>query len=205
MSETGFLEDDFQKDLQLAADGDLDARNRLWSKHYDTFRACAKAFVDNDWARRGDRYGVSIGGTHIVNVAYERLHDRSAALGKGRAWFFRCFYTECMRIVIDHYRMRKNDKQRRVSLNSHVLPDQGTSADPGVIYDILAALERLDPKSGQIAMLKIFESVRDPEQPGAYRGLRNNEVAEMLGYSLRLVEQRWQFAKAYLLDKLGPG
>jgi hypothetical protein len=33
--------------------------------------------------------------------------------------------------------------------------------------------------------------------------LTNSEVAELMGISLRLVEQEWRFAKAYLMTQLG--
>ena len=39
--------------------------------------------------------------------------------------------------------------------------------------------------------------------PGAQRGLRNPEIAERLGVSLRLVEKRWKLVKALLFENLG--
>ncbi|MCA8976206.1 MAG: hypothetical protein KDC98_15905 [Planctomycetes bacterium] len=199
--------DRFNDDLERAANGDAEARRRLWSEHYDMLRDCAKAWFDKNWRRRGDDFGISLGGTDIVNVAYQRLHDRTAAMEKGRTFFFRCFYTECLRIAVDHYRKTKNEKGRgehgRVQLEPEFMRDDRGTADPGVIYDILAELERMDARVGQVAMLKVFETCPDPKNPGSRRGLTNAEVAKLLDCSLRTVEGDWAFAKSYLLKKLG--
>ena len=150
---------------------------------------------------------VSLDGTDIVHAAYERLHDRTAALARGKAFFFRVFYTECMRIVVDHYRKTKNDKGRgkhqRVELQSSFVQDQRLLADFDAIYDVLAELERQDARVGQVAMLKVFENRAVEGKPGATRGLSNTEVAELLGMGLRTVEKDWAFAKAFLLERLG--
>ncbi|MCR9248337.1 MAG: ECF-type sigma factor [bacterium] len=199
-------QDRFAEDLEKAANGDRAARDRLWSEHYDMFRECANSWMENNWQQRGADFGISLGGTDIVNAAYARLRDRTAALEKGRTWFFRCFYTELMRIAIDHYRKTKNDKGRgdrkRVAVESQFLRDQGVSPDLGPIYDILDELRQMNERTGQVAMLKILESKPDPKKPGAFRGLQNDEVAELLGWSLRQVEQDWRFAKSYIMNKL---
>ena len=199
----------FSEDLRRAADGDLEARNRLWANHYETLQQCAKAWVANHWQRRGDGYGVSLCGTDIVNAAYERLHDRTAALVNGKSYFFRVFYTECMRIVVDHWRKTKNDKGRgkhkRVELQSQFLQDQRLHADFDVLYELLAELRQLDERVYQVAVAKVFDSRPVEGETGATRGLTNQEVAEMLDMGLRTVEKDWAFAKAWLLKKLGDG
>jgi len=197
----------FTDDLQRAADGDLGVRQRLWADHYATLHQCAKAWFAANWQRRGEPFRVSLDGTDIVHAAYERLHDRTAALARGKAFFFRVFYTECMRIVVDHYRKTKNDKGRgkhqRVELQSSFVQDQRLLADFDAIYDVLAELERQDARVGQVAMLKVFENRAVEGKPGATRGLSNTEVAELLGMGLRTVEKDWAFAKAFLLERLG--
>ena len=199
----------FTADLRRAAEGDHEARNRLWADHYATLHQCAKAWFANHWKRRGDEFGVSLDGTDIVNAAYERLHDRTAAMVNGRAFFFRVFYTECLRIVVEHYRKTKNDKghgkQKRVELQSQFLHDQRVHADFDVLYDVLAEIGRQDERMGQVAMLKVFETRPAEGKPGATRGLTNQEIATLLGIGLRTVEKDWSFAKAFLLKKLGDG
>lgn len=196
----------FAEDLRRAAEGNAEARQRLWADHYDTLHQCAKAWFAHHWKRRGDNFGVSLDGTDIVNAAYERLHDRTAAMANGKSYFFRAFYTECMRIVVDHYRKTKNDKghgkQKRVELQSQFLQERRLQADFDALYDILAELEHEDLRVGQIAMLKVFETRPVEGKPSATRGLTNQEVADLLGLGLRTVEKDWSFAKAFLLKKL---
>ncbi len=197
----------FTDDLRRAADGDVEARNRLWNDHYEMLHQCAKAWVTQNWRRRGDEYAVSLGGTDIVHAAFERLRDRTAAMENGRAYFFRAFYTECLRIVVDHYRKTKNDRGRgklkRVELDAEILKDNKVHADFEVLYGILTELEQQDRRVGQVAMLKVFVNRPVEDKAGATRGLTNAEVAEEMGIGLRTVEKDWAFAKAYLLKRLG--
>lgn len=198
---------EFADDLRAAAEGDGEAKSRLWAKHYEMLRGCAKTWYANNWNRRGPEFGVSLDGTDIVNVAYERLRDRTAAMENGRAYFFRVFYTECMRIVVDHYRKTKHEKgrgdRRRVDLPSQPLEDKRSYADPDRIFQVLDELEAEDARVGLIAKLKVLENRPVEGQPGAMRGLTNAEVAEMIGYSLKVVENEWAFAKAFLTSRLG--
>jgi len=199
-------ESQFSQDLRRAAEGDHEARNRLWAEHYEMLKACAGQWFNNHWKRRGDAHGVSFDGTDIVNEAYARLHARTAAMANGRAFFFRAFYTECMRIVVDHYRKTKNDKGRgpmqRVELQSQFLKEEKVHTDFEIVYEVLAELERQDARVGQVAMLKVFENRPVEGKPGATRGLTNQEVADLLDMGLRTVEKDWAFAKAYLQKRL---
>ena len=196
----------FAGDLEAAADGDKAARDRIWAEHYEMLRSCAKEWLEREWTRRGRGRAISLGGSDIVNAAYLRLRDRVAALNKGRSWFFRCFYTECLRIAVDHYRKAKRNKGPgegvRIEFVPQLLEDRRVHVDVQVVYDVLAELERIDARLGQVAMLKVFESVPDEKSPGSMRGLTNAEVAELLDYSLRTVEKDWSFAKSYILKKL---
>lgn len=198
--------DAFARDIEAAADGDKAARDRIWAEHYEMLRSCAKEWLEREWTRRGRGRAISLGGSDIVNAAYLRLRDRVAALNKGRSWFFRCFYTECLRIAVDHYRKAKRNKGPgegvRIEFVPQLLEDRRVHVDVQVVYDVLAELERIDARLGQVAMLKVFESVPDEKSPGSMRGLTNAEVAELLDYSLRTVEKDWSFAKSYILKKL---
>jgi RNA polymerase sigma-70 factor (ECF subfamily) len=197
----------FEQDLQAAASGDAQARRRLWENHYDLFHQCAKAWLKKHWAGAEEAPRVSLVGTEIVNAAFERLVDRIPALANGRSFFFKAFYTECMRIVIDHYRRTRDHKgrgaMRRQELESQFVQKERLSADFDTIHDALAELERKDHRMGQIAMLKVLESRPVSGKSGAMRGLTNEEVAELLGIGLRTVEKDWAFAKAFLHRRLG--
>lgn len=193
---------DFERDLELAASGDQAARDRFWSEHYTALRQGAKAWFDSNWRRDGRRGDISIGATHIVGAVYERLRDRTAALGKGKDWFFRCFRNECFRVFIEHLRRTKRHKQERADIECDLVHDPRTDVDLNHLAERLLALKRMDPICAHVAMLKIFEVRPDPQRPGAMRGVENLEVAQELRVSLRKVEGCWQLAKRFLTAKL---
>ncbi len=197
------MDDGFAALLQRAAEGDPVARRQLWHDHYDMLKRCASQWFEKHWGARGNVRPISLAGTELLHAAFERLHDRTAAMVNGRAYFFRAFYSECMRICVDRWRSdRGKGKGQRVEFHSQLLAgDQAVNFDR--VYDILDELERRDARMGQIAMLKVLESCPDESKPGARRALTNSEVAELMGISLRLVEQEWRFAKAYLMTQLG--
>lgn len=198
----------FTIDLQRAADGDTEARNRLWAEHYDTLRACAKAWFERHWGNEDGR-AVSLGGTDVVDAVYARLRDRTEAMAEGRAFFFKAFYTECMRIVVDHYRRAKRHRARGGSdaavRTPDLVVDPQLQVDFDTLFDLMNELERMDPRLARVAMLKIFETRRDEGPGGVIRGLTNDEVAHELGIALRTVEKDWQFAKAWLMQRIAKG
>lgn len=193
----------FDRDLESAAAGDQAAKDAFWGKHYDELRACAQQWFRQQWRPVGRRADISIGPTHIINAVYERLRERTAALSEGRAWFFHCFYNECVRVFIDHLRRTKRHKGRRAELEAEALRGTCGGADEAKVADVLTLLQRLDPTTAQVAMLKILANRPDPRKAGAVRGVQNQEVADELGICLREVEKRWPMAKAFLMRDLG--
>jgi len=197
-SDQGHDHDDFERDLERAANGGAQDRNRVWQKYYPMFKECAEEWFRNKW----DGNAVSIGATHIAGELFLRMGDRAAAMDKGRTFFFKCFYTECMRVVVDHWRAanRRRKRSQELGQDSITLDDRGREADPEQVVELLEELKRHDESVGMVAMVKVLES-RSDEQ-GGRRKLTNQEVAEMLDMGLRTVEKRWAFAKAWLSSRL---
>jgi hypothetical protein len=199
------IDDAFTRDLEAAASGDAAARDRLWGDHYELLLRAAKDYMTNRWGQQGPAAPISIGGTHVLHAVYERMRNRLAAMAKGRAWFFRCFQTECMRVAVEHYRRTKRHKfgggARRKDLDSVELPPAPPEVDySGLLIGAIDALAKVDPVAAQIATYKLLCRVPDEECPGGHRSMQNQEIADLIEYSLSLVEKRWKFALAFIRD-----
>lgn len=192
----GALPDDdaFEEALSRAGEGDTDAQKRLWEKYYPVFRQCAKAWFARRWTS-----DISLDGTDIVNMVYARLHARVRAMTNGRAYFFRAFYEECLRVVLDHY--RKHPRGKRVELPEDLPAGTIFNAIPQRLHDIIEELRPTSPRMALIAKLKVFGEAAVTGKETS-RPLSNQEVAELVGYSLRLVEEEWPLAKAHILKRL---
>jgi DNA-directed RNA polymerase specialized sigma24 family protein len=193
---------DFDRDIELAAMGDAAARQRLWQDHFENLRRLVVAWFERCGGTNRRRGDLSIGPTHIVGELYLKLSARDGVFGQGRERLFRCFYTECSRIYLDHLRKRRRHHQQRVDL-----PDDMAGRDPGAerldrLDTVLAELAQHDRLDADIAAMKVLESIEDERHPGGMRKITNAEVAARLGCSLRLVEKRWSYLKSLLSAKL---
>lgn len=181
--------DSFDRDLALAAEGDDEARRRLWSEHYEVLRSCAADYLQRQWGG-ADGMRISLGATDVLHEAYVRLAARLATIENGRRYFFRAFLQECMRIVIEHYRRSRNHRGRgamaRAPFDSECLPAHQAELGLDAIVEAIAALQQKDERAGQIAFLRVIENKT------------NAECAELLGFGMRTIESDWAFAKAWL-------
>ena len=59
--------------------------------------------------------------------------------------------------------------------------------------EALSRLEAVDPRASRVVELRYFT------------GLSERETAEALGVSISTLKRDWNFARAWLLDQLGPG
>lgn len=106
---------------------------------------------------------------------------------ENRAHFFGAAARAMRRILVDHAR-RKQARKRDAEGADLLL-----AAEPGgpgehvlMIHAKLALLEDENPEAAEIVLLKFFA------------GLGSQEIASMLGRSVRSVERRWTLARARL-------
>ena len=75
----------------------------------------------------------------------------------------------------------------------------GVGDEPTAMIDVLAldaalsGLEKLDPRCGQVVLLRTFGGLTVPE------------VADVLGLSPRSVDDLWRFSRAWLATRLDAG
>jgi RNA polymerase sigma factor (TIGR02999 family) len=152
---------------------------------YDELRRRAAARL------AGEGGGHSLDATALVHEAYLRLGEVSFA---DRSGFFRAAAVAMRQILVDHARRRKSARRgggaRTVALDGDA-PTLG--ADPDLVLDVAAALERLareDPSSAEVARLRLFA------------GLSIEEAAEAMGVSRASAFREWAYARSWLATAL---
>ena len=131
--------------------------------------------------------------TALVNEAYLRLVDQSRVDWQGRTHFFAVGAGMIRRVLVDDARRRATqkrggDRQRLVLEESDVASPAGV--DLLALDDALGKLAALDPRAARVVELKFFG------------GLREADVAAVLGVSASTVRDDWRMARAWLRDEL---
>ncbi len=178
--------------LNLAAGGDAQAEERVFSTVYSELRRLAAA------QRARLPVGDTLDTTAVVHEAYLRLVEQQQVSWNGRHHFF-CAAARSMRnLLIDEARRKGTAKRgaglRSVPLDDVVRVDEASPEDLLALDQALSKLEEEDADDYQVVMLRYFA------------GLTVGETADVLGASRRSVERRWQFCRSWLARELGhPG
>lgn len=150
-------------------------------------------------ARRllGGRQRITIDTVALVHELYLKLklpqgiHDRNA---------FMALAGKAMRhVLIDHVRQREAAKRGggwvAVTLESRdlVAPEPGNPLDLICIERCIQLLESLDPAYATLVECRF------------YAGMENEEIAQLLGVSVRTVQRDWRRARAFLQMRLNGG
>jgi RNA polymerase sigma factor (TIGR02999 family) len=168
------------------ADGKLPS-DQLLPLVYEELRAMAAARMANEAA------GHTLQPTALVHEAWLRLND-GGRNWESRAHFYRAAAVAMRRILIDRARQKASLKRaggwQRLDIAdldlAAVSPDERTLW----IDESLRRLEKEDPESAEVVMLKFFT------------GLSNKDAALTLGVSESTIERRWAFAKVQLFEMI---
>jgi RNA polymerase sigma factor (TIGR02999 family) len=171
--------------LQRWSEGDPDAFPKLVSLAYDDLRAIAHRRLMTGGG------GETLATTALVHEVYLRLAGREGGSWPSRAHFY-AFASRAMRhILVDHARRAGAEKRGgdrvKIPMEEH-LAAAGDRADVLGIDEAVDRLAERHPRMAQVVELRFFG------------GLSVNEVAQVLGASVRTVEREWTRARAYLLD-----
>jgi RNA polymerase sigma factor (TIGR02999 family) len=169
--------------------GDEEARDQLFAAIYPQLRQIASRFLQHE---RGDH---TLDPTALVNELALRLLGSEPIAYSDRAHFFALAAQMMRRILIDHARARVAGKrggvQQRVTLSSieegQVAPQ---SEDVLMLDEALSKLEKADGRAAKVVELRFFG------------GLREQEIADVLGVSVITVKRDWKVARAWLVDQL---
>jgi RNA polymerase sigma-70 factor (ECF subfamily) len=169
-------------------EGDREAGNQFVAAVYPDLRRLAAHYL------RDERLGQTLQPTALVHELYLRLFSGEPLSLQDRAHFFAVAAQQLRRLIIDHSRMRGADKrggaQVRVPLsvaNAVAASDEDLLA----LDEELVELEKLDSRSATVVELRFFG------------GLREDEIATALAISVATFKRVWEFARSWLLKRLG--
>lgn len=178
--------------LALIGDGDRSAVDLLYPLVYDELRRIAQSQL------AGEGTGHTLQATALVHEAYLRMVGQDRVQWQNRSHFMAVCAQAIRRILLDHARRRGRRKRgggaQRVSLDTVAeIASEDPSTDVVALHEALGKLAGEDAVGASVVELRYFG------------GLKNTEVAEVLGVSVRSVERHWQYARAWLYRELAGG
>jgi len=174
--------------LQEWREGKRDASERLFPLVYDELKRQARRHLSRE---RSDH---TLQPTALVHEAYLRMIDQSSLVVENRTHFF-AFASRVMRqILVDHARQHKTEKRggaaQRFSIADLDLLPQQSAGDMIELDEALQKLEAIDKRKCSVVDMRFFG------------GLKENEIADVLGVTEKTVRRDWQFAKLWLYREL---
>jgi len=131
--------------------------------------------------------------TALVHEAYVRL-AASGTRWNGKGHFFGAAARAMRQILVDQARRKKAVKhgghQERIDVDEIDIAVEFPLEDMLALDQALDRLQRDDPRKAEILMLRYFA------------GLEREEVADILGISIRTVDREWSFAVARLQKEI---
>ena len=173
--------------LQEWRTGDKSAAERLFPLVYDELKRQARRYLSRE---RGDH---TLQPTALVHEAYLKMVDQTILSAENRTHFFGIASRVMRQILVDHARQHNAEKRgaaQRFSIEDlDVLPEQ-SAADILQLDEALQKLEAIDERKASVVDMRFFG------------GLKEIEIAEVLGITEKTVRRDWQFAKLWLLREL---
>jgi len=168
--------------------GNREAESRLVPLVYDELRKLARHYM------RSERPDHTLQATALVHEAYLRLIGQREVDWHNRAHFFGVAAQSMRRILVDHARAHLAEKRggadKAMSLDEASAIGNAGRGDLVVLDEALARLAARDPRQSRIVELRFFG------------GLKEEEVAEVLGVSSRTVKREWRMARAWLYKEI---
>ena len=178
--------------LHSSRAGDRRALDDLFTLTYDELKRAARFRLGRI------RAGETLTTTALVHEAYVRLIDQTRVQWVDRAHFLAIASRAMRFVLIDHVRARAALKRGALEEPVTIEGIQVAEAGPRTDSDLLAlneALERLgslSPRLGQLIEYRFFG------------GLTHEEIAEVMGLSVRTVKRDWTRARAWLYEMIHP-
>ncbi|MDZ4829774.1 MAG: ECF-type sigma factor [Phycisphaerae bacterium] len=136
--------------------------------------------------------------TELVHEAYLRIGNDPALVGASRAFVFAVASKVIRDVLVDHARKRGQVKRgagwRKISLSeADVSGGEGRAVDLLDLDDAMVELASEHPRRSQVIEMRYFG------------GMGNDEIAEVLGVSVRTVTEDWSGGREWLHRRLARG
>lgn len=168
--------------------GDESAAMRLFPLVYEELKRQARKYLSQE------RSNHTLQPTALVHEAFLRLANHSPLTASNRIHFFGIASRVMRQVLIDYARHHKAEKRggagEDYSIESIELIPGKPNAD---LLELDAALEKLkgiDERKSSVVDMRFFG------------GLKEKEIAEVLGVTEKTVRRDWQFAKVWLYREL---
>lgn len=180
--------------LESAREGDGVAIEKILTATYGELRQIARGLLHQE------RQNHTLQPTALVNEAYIRLIDPSAASNiQNKKHFFALSAQIMRRILVDYARARVAEKRGSGNViqfdydsNAHDIPSTTFNCDQILDLDVaLQELVTINPRYCKIIEFRYFI------------GMDIDEIAESLSISEATVKRDWAAAKAWLFQRLG--
>lgn len=174
--------------LEALSTGDSHASEQLLPLVYQELRRLATARMGQESA------GHTLQPTALVHEAWLRLVGGQKQSWANRAHFFGAAAEAMRRILIERARRKSRLKRGSGQALLDIADLDLIAAMPDdkvlLVDEALEQLKLEDPEKAKIVMLKFFA------------GLTNEQAAEILNVNERTIRRQWEFAKAWLFDRI---
>lgn len=171
--------------------GNVEAESQLASLVYDELHRRAAGYM---YAERRDH---SLQPTALVHETFVRLVNLENRTFQNRSHFFAAASQVMRHILIDYARNRRAAKRgggrHKLQLDEAIVFSNDNLEEWIAVDDALNRLAERDSRMAKIVEMRF------------YAGLTEEEIAEVLGISLRTVKRDWKVAKAWLRAELSAG
>jgi RNA polymerase sigma factor (TIGR02999 family) len=169
--------------------GDPEAATQAYEEAYQELRTIARRLVRHEYAS-------NVAATELVNETYLRHLHRGTIVVENRQQFYSIAALAMRHVLIDLARQRQAACRGR---GSQVLPIESATAvaalasTPEEILSLdahLKRLEKLDPGAAKVFSMRYF------------LGHTAAEVADLLVKDVAEIRKDWEYAKAWLRDRI---
>lgn len=173
--------------LHEVRDGNRASADELFEAVYADLRGIARHSMS------GERSGHTLQPTALVHEAYLRIFEGAPVDWQNRAHFFAVAASQMRRVLVDHgreFRAAKRGGGLKVALDDGRHASPIAECDIEAVDELLDRLQRADAEAARVVELKFFS------------GLKDREVAEVMGVSHSTVRRHWAFARAWIARQL---